>query len=227
MTEAYGYLRASGIGGELRDSFPRQRDAILKYASVNDIQIVDWFSDDGVPGKTEMQNRPGLGSLLSRLETSGVRTVIVEISDRLARDTVVNELIIREFQKLDCKVISASGGVDLTAGSDDNPTAKLVRQILAAVAEFDRCVTVLKLRAARERLRTKNGKCEGRLAYGAKNANEAATLALMLQYADSGYKSDLIAAKLNLAGIKTRYNKRWNAGTVWKIIERNRRCATE
>ena len=76
--------------------------------------------------------------------------MIVESSDRLARDMIVAEVIIREFQKIGVKVISASGGVDLTEGNDANPTAKLIRRILAAVAEFDRCVIVLKLRGARD-----------------------------------------------------------------------------
>jgi DNA invertase Pin-like site-specific DNA recombinase len=36
---------------------------------------------------------------------------------------------------------------------DDGPTAKLVRQVLGAVAEFDKPMTVAKLRGARERKR--------------------------------------------------------------------------
>jgi DNA invertase Pin-like site-specific DNA recombinase len=223
MTKAFSYLRVSGLGQVSLDGFPRQRETVQKYADANNIEIVEEFRDEGVPGKTELANRPGLASLLARLETNGVRMVLVEIPDRLARDAVVSELIIREFQKLKATVISCSGGIDLTAGSDDNPTAKLVRQILAAVAEFDRCIIVLKTRAARERLRAKNGRCEGRKPFGTKSGNEAATLSLILDYSRSGMDSVGIAERLNAAGILTRYGKAWNAGTVWKIIERNRR----
>ncbi|CAL77686.1 hypothetical protein; putative resolvase (fragment) [Bradyrhizobium sp. ORS 278] len=46
---------------------------------------------------------------------------------------------------------------------DDTPTAVLVRQILGAVAQFDRAMTVAKLRGARERKRRTTGrKVEGR-----------------------------------------------------------------
>jgi DNA invertase Pin-like site-specific DNA recombinase len=45
---------------------------------------------------------------------------------------------------------------------DDTPTAKLVRQVLGAISEFDKAMTVAKLRGARERKRRDTGKCEGR-----------------------------------------------------------------
>ena len=45
---------------------------------------------------------------------------------------------------------------------DDTPTAKLVRQVLGAISEFDKAMTVAKLRGARERKRREVGKCEGR-----------------------------------------------------------------
>jgi hypothetical protein len=44
---------------------------------------------------------------------------------------------------------------------DDTPTAKLVRQVLGAIAEF-KAMTVAKLRGARDRKRKATGKCEGR-----------------------------------------------------------------
>ena len=220
--KAFGYLRVSGLGQVDGDGFTRQRLAVELYAGRNDIEIVEWFQDEGVPGKTEMQDRPALASLLARLETNGVRLVIVEISDRLARDIVVNELIIREFQKLGVTVISASGGVDLTAGDDQNPTAKLIRQILAAVAEFDRAIIVLKTRVARERLRAKNGKCEGRISYG-KKPGEEFVLATILSLAKEGRGSEYIRDYLNQRNVPTRYKKQWNSGSIWKIIKANSR----
>ena len=45
---------------------------------------------------------------------------------------------------------------------EDIPTAVLVRQVLGAVAQFEKATTVAKLAAARKRKRIANGKCEGR-----------------------------------------------------------------
>ena len=219
MTTAFAYLRCSGQGQIEGDTWDRQLTAIRNFAAVHHFKIVAEYRDEGVPGKTELENRPGLAACLERVENNGVKVVIIEIADRLARDSVISEVIIRQFQKAGCRVISASGNVDLTAGDDSNPTAKMIRQVLAVVAEFDRCVTVLKLRAARERQRAKNGRCEGRKPFGFKIGEES-TVTMILTMADQGWDSDEIARGLNLNHIPTRMGKRWHAGTVSKILKR-------
>ena len=226
MTKAFSYLRISSPGAVDLDGFVRQGETIARYAQEHNIEIVQEFREEGVPGKTELDNRPALGRLMTALESNGVRLVLVETADRLARDQVISELIIREFQKISVRLISASGGVDLTAGDPTNPTAKLVRQILAAVAEFDHDIIILKMKAARERIKAKDGKCEGRKAYGTK-PGEASTLGLICDYYANGLGPELIARILNRQGIKTRYGKDWNSGTVSRIVERNRNRMSE
>jgi DNA invertase Pin-like site-specific DNA recombinase len=128
---------------------------------------------------------------------------------------------VREFQKIGVKVISASGGIDLTAGDESNPTAKLVRQILGAVAEFDRCVITLRTRAARERIRSEKGRCEGRKPYGSR-PGEKETLELMREGRQEGATFQQIADRLNSEGIKTRYAGEWFAASVQKILKRSK-----
>lgn len=217
MTKAVAYLRRSGALET--DSFPRQKETIQRYADSHDVEILEWFEDGHVRGVTEFKDRKGLASCMARCEVNGVRLVLVEISDRLARDTVVFELIIREFQRLKVQVVSASGGLDLTAGTDQNPTAKLVRQILAAVAEFDRSIIVLKLRAARERQRASGERCEGRKPYGSK-PGESGVLDTILTMYGGGWSADEIARGLNRNKLATRYGKPWHPSTIAKILSR-------
>ena len=219
VIEAVGYLRCSGDSFQ-GETWDRQQEAITRYANSHDIHIAEWFRDEWVPGKTELKHRPGLAACMARVEANCIKLVLVEGADRLARDSMVSELIIREFQKYGVRVISASGGVDLTAGDDTNPTAKLIRQVLAAVAEFDRCVTVLKLRAARQRLRDQNGKCEGRKAYGTKTGEDV-ILDIIMDMKRKDYSADGIALMLNDLKYKTRYGKPWHGATVRKILSRN------
>jgi DNA invertase Pin-like site-specific DNA recombinase len=137
---------------------------------------------------------------------------------------IVAEVIIREFQKIGVRVISASGGVDLTEGDDSNPTAKLIRQILAAVSEFDRCCIVLKLRGARDRKRAETGKCEGRRAFGDKDG-ERTILDRMIALRSDGQNPEQIAGILNNEGVPTRGTKKgkgpWKAATIAKILARH------
>jgi len=59
-------------------------------------------------------------------------------------------------------------GIDLIPASapdfflEDTPTAVLVRQVLGAIAQLEKATTVAKLKAARDRKRARDGKCEGR-----------------------------------------------------------------
>jgi DNA invertase Pin-like site-specific DNA recombinase len=83
----------------------------------------------------------------------------------LAHDLIVGELILNQFRELGVRVIAADGGTELTVG-DDDPTRTLIRQVLGAVAQFEKAVIVSKLKAARVRQRRATGRCEGRKPYG-------------------------------------------------------------
>lgn len=217
--QCVSYMRCSGDGQILGDTWERQREVILKFASANSHDLISEFRDEGVTGKMELENRAGLSACMQLIQANNIQLVLVESSDRLARDMIVAEVIVREFQKIGVRVVAASGGIDLTAGDDLNPTAKLIRQILAAIAEFDRCVTVLKLRGARERLRTKNGKCEGRISFG-KKPSEAQTLEQMIAWRATGATCQKIADDLNTCRYKSRSGKKWHRSSVAKILSR-------
>ena len=163
---AYAYLRVSGKGQLKGDGFPRQEKAIRKYAKANKIEIIKIFKDGGVTGTTE--DRPALANLFVDLEENGhgVKTVIIERVDRLARDLMVQEIIIKDFQKYGFNLVSAIEGNDLL---DGDPTRDLMRQMLGAISQYEKKMLVLKLKAARDRQRRKFGKCEGRKSYKEKN----------------------------------------------------------
>lgn len=158
---AVGYTRTSSATnlGDGKDSVPRQRQAIQAYANRAGYKIVAWFDDPAVQGDDTIDCRPGFAAALEKIAGNGVRTIIVETANRFARDLMVQEA---GYSRL------RSEGIDLIAAdkpdsfTDDSPTAVLVRQILGAVAQFDKAMTVAKLRGARERKRRTGVKVEGR-----------------------------------------------------------------
>jgi DNA invertase Pin-like site-specific DNA recombinase len=88
--------------------------------------------------------------MLERIESNGVRTIIVETANRFARDLMVQEVGYARLRERGITLIAADSP---NAFQDDTPTAKLVRQVLGAIAEFDKAMTVAKLRGARDRKR--------------------------------------------------------------------------
>jgi hypothetical protein len=95
--------------------------------------------------------------MMTALHGNGIKLVLVEKLDRLARDLMVQETIIGDLRKHGFDLISVTEP-DLL---QDDPTRKLMRQIFGAIAEYQKTMIVLKLRGARQRQKAKTGRCEG------------------------------------------------------------------
>jgi DNA invertase Pin-like site-specific DNA recombinase len=221
-TPALSYLRVSGKGQIDGDGFDCQRDAIARFATRNGLDVIGEFRDEGVSGAKELANRPGLAGLIDRLESNGVRVVVVERADRLARDLMINEVIVDQLTRLGARVLT-SDGADLTS-ADGDPTRTLIRQVLGAVAQFEKSVIVLKLRAARDRIRQRDGRCEGRKPFGSRPSEVAALERIrQLRRKPKGRARLSIAAiadRLNLEGIPTRQGHPWRPSSVHVILRR-------
>jgi DNA invertase Pin-like site-specific DNA recombinase len=203
--------------------FPRQREAIRRYAKAGGIEVIGEYRDEGISGTKDLEHRDGLSDLMARIRSNGIRLVLAERADRLARDLMVSEILLAEFRKLGVQVVAADSGTDLTV-SDDDPTRKLIRQVLGAVAEFDKSVLVAKLKAARIRKRRATGRCEGRKPYGTR-PGEADVLALMRKLRRKPRNGqrlsfDAIASRLNAEAVPTRTARAWVGGTVCGILRR-------
>lgn len=227
MKEAYGYLRVSSQGQVDGHGLQRQREAIEQYAAANGYSVQEVFTDEGVSGT--LDDRPGLGSLMHRIEVNGVCVVIIEKLDRLARDLVVQEHIIADMHRHGVKLISVAEGPDLAS---DDPSRKMIRQIMGAVAEYDKNMIVLKLRAARAAKRAKQGKCEGAKGYGETDPTEAAAIKRVkqLRRKRKGRAHRMsprkIAEVMNIEGHPTRFGGPWTADTIKGILyPRKRRAA--
>jgi DNA invertase Pin-like site-specific DNA recombinase len=221
MNRTLSYLRVSSKGQIDGDGFSRQRETIEQWALKNGAIIMGEFREEGVSGTTELVSRPALTRLTQRILEGGVDTVVVEKADRLARDLIVSELLIRQFGEMGVKVIEAEGGNDLTAGSD-NPTAKLIRQVLGALAEFEKSSIVAKLRTARNRIRCETGRCEGNKPYGY-NEEEAKVVRTIWNLHIEGVDSRGIAQYLEDRGVRARSGKPFSFGVVARVISRERK----
>ena len=220
-TKAHSYLRVSGKGQIDGDGFPRQRQTIANYAKRHQIEIEREFCEMGVSGTKDAFDREALTDLFVALKANGVRTVLVERADRLARDLMISEILLDEFRKLGVKVIAADSDTDLTV-ADQDPTRTLMRQMLGAIAQWEKSVIVQKLRAARMRIRKTEGRCEGRKPYGT-TEDEAAVIAKMLEFRNEGLSYADLADRLNGDGIAARQGKevKWHATTVQRILHRH------
>jgi DNA invertase Pin-like site-specific DNA recombinase len=213
MTKAFAYIRVSGKGQLKGDGFPRQAQAIKNYSTEHDLKVVEVFREEGVAGNKESMDRPAWAAMMTALLGNGVKTIIIEKLDRLARDLMVQEATIANLAKNGITLISVAEP-DLMA---NDPTRILMRQLMGAVAQYDKSQIVSKLRGARIRKRAAEGRCEGRKPFGRDEAEQAA-ITRMKELRAKGLAFDRIAEQLNAEWVPTRTGKRWHGVVVNRIL---------
>ena len=160
LKNAVAYLRtssATNVGAD-KDSEKRQREAIARFARPAGYQIIDSYYDAAVSGADPVTVRPGFSAMLERLMSNGVRAILVETASRFARDLIVQETGYEMLKARGIELIAVDSPESFVA---DTPTAKLIRQVLGAVSEFEKAMLVEKLKGARERKRRETGKKVG------------------------------------------------------------------
>jgi site-specific DNA recombinase len=96
MTKAYAYLRVSSQGQAEndKDGFTRQLETIEDYCKRNGVVIAQVFKEEGISGTKDETERPSFQEMVSIILSNGVRTVIVEGLDRLAREYRIQESLL-------------------------------------------------------------------------------------------------------------------------------------
>ena len=161
LASAVAYYRTSSAAsvGPDKDSLKRQKEAVQSYVKRRGHKIVREFYDAAVSGADPIDERPGFRDLLEYLAGNGAQIVLVENASRFARDLAV-QIAGHDLMKARGYELIPVDAPDYF--TDETPTAVMVRQILGAVAQFEKASLVQKLRKARERRKAAVGKCEGR-----------------------------------------------------------------
>ena len=171
-----GYLRVStdqqaerGLGLEV------QRQGIKGWAKTAGHRVVEWTSDEGVSGSNGLEDRLGLAEALEHLRLGAADGLVVYRLDRLARDLVLQEQLVAEIWRLGAQVFSASlAEVAFLIDDPDDPSRKLIRQVLGAVAEYERSMIKLRLRSGRRRKSQNGGYAFGAPPFGSRGNRSSA-----------------------------------------------------
>jgi DNA invertase Pin-like site-specific DNA recombinase len=155
--------------------------------------------------------------MLRKVTSNGAKTIIVEAPDRFARDLIV--------QIAGHKMLRAQGIalVPTTAPdffTEDTPTAVLVRQVLGAIAQFEKASVVAKLSAARRRKREDTGKCEGRKTHAELRPEVVALVRRLRRRRPKGGQMSLrdISASLAVQGHLNERGRPFNAKSVASML---------
>ena len=175
------------------------------------------FYDAAVSGADPVTEREGFAAMLEQIAGNGVRTILVESPDRFARDLAV-QLAGHDFLKsIDVTLIPATAPDFFV---EDTPTAVLVRQVLGAIAQFEKASLVAKLKAAWDRKRAAAGKCEGRKSWAEINPELVREAKRLRRRSPKGHKRSLrdVAAELAKLGFVNQRGAQFSASSVQSML---------
>ena len=230
MTEAIAYLRVS-TEGQSTDGFGLeiQLAQIEAWASQQDppVTIINTYTD---AASGTLADRPGLIEALA----DPTPVIVVAKLDRLARDAVLQELLLRQIRAQGRTLTSTSPAEAHNLVDDEtDPSRKLIRQIIAAVAEFERDTIKLRTAAGRARKAARGGYSGGApnygyMAQGGELVPNPAThpiveriYALRDQTEPLTYQQ--IADLFNAEQIPSPKQGRWHATTVSRVLQSRKR----
>lgn len=225
-----GYVRVStdrqaeqGLGPEI------QERTIRAWAKANGHRVVEVFSDLGVSGSNGLGSRVGLADALEQLRDRKALAIVVARIDRLARDLIVQEQILAEARRIGGDVLSCSAAeAGYLADDPDDPSRKLIRQVLGAVSEYERSMVALRLRMGRRRKAERGGFAFGAPPFGWRAEGrelvpvptEQAVLERIAEMRRGGFSLRAMAEALTVEGHRPKRGERWHPETLRKIVER-------
>lgn len=223
MKNVVAYIRVSTDGqvGEDKFGIDAQKNAIMEYCASNDMQISQWYIDEGESGVKE--SRPQLDTILfGELQNPPVEAVVVYKSDRMARDIKLYFYYMMLLEKRHMSLISVTEPI-----VDDGTGLGTVYQVLMMfVAEQERKNITRRTRGGRTVKASKGGYAGGKAPMGYKvsdgrlviNENEAAIVRRIFELRDAGTPLLSIVDIINKEGLRTRAGKDFALSTVQSIV---------
>lgn len=224
-----GYVRVSSEE-QARSGFGlgAQKEAIRDYAKKRKLGEVVFYEEKGVSGA--LGERPALAELIAVVEQDKVKTVIIMRLDRLARDLLIQEGLLRDFKKLGATIIS----VDEPDLLSNDPSRKFLRQVIGAMNEYEKAMILLRLHRGRLSKAKQGGFTGGQRPLGyaktmgfngrkkpdlIKDPQEAETVELIFKLKRKKMTLRQIAEELNEKNVKSKRGGKWYAGTVRYVLK--------
>ena len=157
-SKAVAYIRVSTDEQHLGPE--AQLAAIEQWAVRQGVTLVAIHRDIGVSGATPLADCTGLMAALEDLGVHGAGLLVVAKRDRLARDVMKSAMAEARAEALGARIVSTAG-----EGDGTDPSAKLMRQIVDAFAEYERALISARTKAALA-AKARKGERVGGVPYG-------------------------------------------------------------
>lgn len=226
------YLRVStdrqaeeGLGLDVQEA------DIRVWANAAGHKITAWYRDEGQSGADGLEARENLALALGAVAGRQAAGIIVWRLDRLARDVILQEQLLREIWSTGGQAFTTSAAEAHYLQDDPgDPSRALIRVILGAVSQYEKAMITLRLKSGRAVKAARGGYAYGAPPFGWLAADrelvpddaEQAVLDWMRDLWARGTSLEAIAAALNNNGFRSKRGGRWHAMTVSRALARQR-----
>jgi DNA invertase Pin-like site-specific DNA recombinase len=156
------YVRVSTAGQAVNgDSPAAQEEACRAWADDHGHQVVRVAADNGLSGKLDADDRPGLAAALVEIESGNADGLVVRDLDRLARELHVQEAVLARVWSADGHLFDVTHGEVLRDDPSD-PMRTFIRQVMGAAAQLEAGMIKARLRRGRQRKAERGGYVGGR-----------------------------------------------------------------
>lgn len=222
MKKAAAYIRVSTDAQASDDRFglEAQREQIIEYARKNEIEIIEWFSDEGISGVKE--NRPAFDRIIyGDISNPPYEVVIVAKNDRIARDINIYFYYKMMLKKKNISLISISEDF-----GQFGVFSNMLEAFTLCVAEMERDNINKRTSMGRGVKAEQGGYAGGRAPYGYKVTDkqlvivpeEANAVITIFSMSESGATLQNIADHLNKQGLRTHNGGEFRTSTIQAIL---------
>ncbi len=221
MIRCVSYLRTSSLtnSGSDKDSQSRQERVINTYAEQNGYTIAESAYDEGRSGADPLVDREGFDQLLQFCREHSITTILVESSNRYARD---KDVAVKGFYMMEDyginSLIDCEAGLDLLGLWNSGKAYEAILPFLKMIiAEDEKREVVRRLKSGRDKKKAEIGKCGGRKSLIEKWGNEIRVSAVRARR--RGQTFDNISQWLaNKYGVVTESGSPLSRGQVWHLV---------
>jgi site-specific DNA recombinase len=167
------YLRVSSEEQRDRETIEIQDEFLEQYRELYDLEVADIYKDDGVSGTIPLHERSAGRRLLEDAREGKFGTVLLYKLDRLGRSLLV---IVDAHDRLETSGVSLRSATEPIDTS--NPSGRLIFQMLASFAEYERGTIRERTQAGLHRA-LRSGKFSGRIPYGYRRSPDETSLTLV------------------------------------------------
>ena len=149
--DTFGYSRVSSLDQLQGSGLNRQAQIIRSYCKQNKLHLVRIYEEKGISGT--IKNRPAFSELISSCQIEGVKIVVIESLDRLARELQVQLHLTTWLSSKSIQLISAQTAENISKALLDDPMRKALVNIQGVFAELEKELLVKRMEKGRQIIR--------------------------------------------------------------------------